>query len=64
MGGGSEEESLSPLWKQFSLKINSFAAGLHENFLPSPLGRVRLGGTVGIEGWGGGPGSHGARGRK
>lgn len=29
-----EEQSLSPLWKQFSLKINSFAAGLQENFLP------------------------------
>lgn len=46
MGGGSKEQSLSPLWKQFSLKINSFAAELHENFLltpPAPPGCVRLG---------------------
>lgn len=63
MGGGSEEQSLFPLWKQFSLKINSFAAGLHENFLPPPphhpdQGRVRLraggggagGSAAGIEG--------------
>lgn len=62
MWGGSEEQSLSPLWKQFSLKINSFAAGLHENFLPTP--RTCPAGERVPRSRGGGPGSHGGLRRK
>lgn len=55
-GGSSKLQSLSPLWKQFSLKINSFSAAT-QNFLP-PQDASGLGGAAGIQGRGGGPGSH------
>lgn len=49
MWGGNKEQSLSPLWKQFSLKINSFGAGLQENFLPPQDTSGWGGGTARIE---------------
>lgn len=54
LGKVGEVASLSPLWKQFSLKINSFAARYTE--LPAPPGCVGAGGRSRDTGLGRRPG--------